>query len=42
VGGSLYWWKYGYADAELIMEANLTFNIIRAADSKIYAGTSDG
>jgi WD40 repeat protein len=42
VGGSLFWWRFGQPDADLIMQIDHTFNILRAVDSKIYAGTSLG
>lgn len=42
VGGGLFLWKYGAEEAILIVQYHHTINILRAVDSKVYAGTSDG
>ena len=42
VGGGLYIWRYGKAEANLVFQTEHTINILRALDSKIYAGISDG
>jgi WD40 repeat protein len=42
VGGGLYIWRYGNPHADLVFQAEHTINILRALDSKVYAGVSDG
>lgn len=42
VGGGLFIWRYGQPEADFVLQEDHTINIMRALDSKIYAGISDG
>jgi WD40 repeat protein len=42
VGGGLYWWQFGEAEAKLVEQYDHTINILRAVEEKIFTGSSDG